>query len=188
MEEVAEEIFEIVDEDDRVVGQAFRSQCHGNPGLIHRVAHVLVFNHEGEILLQKRSMSKDIQPGRWDTSVGGHLMPGEDYRKAAHREALEELGLENPDLIFLYFSKIRNDVESENVATFRTVADGPFDFDRSEIDALKFWRPKDIVKQTGKDVFTPNFEEEWRSYRQWIETQGDSAFFEKNKPGLESLR
>jgi len=173
MAKVEEEIFEIVDEDDMVIGQAFRSQCHGNPGLIHRVAHVLVFNCRGEILLQKRSMSKDIQPGRWDTSVGGHLMPGEDYLDAARRESFEELGLVNPELTFLYYSKIRNAIESENVATFRTVSDGPFEFDRSEIDGLKFWRPKDILNQCGKDVFTPNFEEEWQSYRRWVETRSD---------------
>jgi len=179
MAKVAEEVFEVVDEDDRIVGQAYRSQCHGNPDLIHRVAHVLVFNSRGEVLLQKRSMSKDIQPGRWDTSVGGHLMPGEDYLEAARREAREELGLENPELTFLYYSKIRNSVESENVATFCTVADGPFDFDRSEIEALRFWWSEDILNQTGKGVFTPNFEEEWRSYRQWIEARGEAPCGEK---------
>ena len=68
------EFFDIVDDEDRVIGQAPRSQCHGDPRLVHRVAHVLVFNSRGELLLQKRSVTKDIQPGKWDTSVGGHLV------------------------------------------------------------------------------------------------------------------
>ncbi len=87
------EWFDIVDENDRVICQAPRSVCHGDPSLIHRVAHVLVFNRRGQLLLQKRSRSKDIQPGRWDTSVGGHLDPGEDYLEAAYREMREELGI-----------------------------------------------------------------------------------------------
>jgi isopentenyldiphosphate isomerase len=83
-----------VDEQDQVIGQAPRSECHGNPALVHRVAHVLVFDRSDRLLLQKRSMTKDIQPGRWDTSVGGHLDPGESYLEAACREMREELGVE----------------------------------------------------------------------------------------------
>ena len=67
------EIFDIVDENDRVIGQAPRSECHGNPALVHRVAHVLVFNSRGELLLQKRSQAKDIQPGKWDTILGAYV-------------------------------------------------------------------------------------------------------------------
>ena len=80
------ELFEIVDDNDLVIGTAPRRECHGNPALVHRAAHVLVFNRAGQLLLQKRSASKDIQPGKWDTSVGGHLDPGENYLTAAVRE------------------------------------------------------------------------------------------------------
>ena len=86
------EIVDRVDDQDRVIGTASRSACHADPNLIHRAVHVLVFNGQGELLLQLRSLSKDIQPGKWDTSVGGHLDPGEDYRAAAVREMGEELG------------------------------------------------------------------------------------------------
>ena len=162
-----EEIFEVVDADDRVIGQALRSECHGNPNLIHRVAHILVFNGRRQVLLQKRSMSKDIQPGRWDTSVGGHLMPGEGYQEAAVREAQEELGLTDIDLEFLYHSKIRNTIESENSATFRAFSEGPFEHNGLEIDELMFWEPHEILNQIGQGIFTPNFEEEWKLYLQW---------------------
>lgn len=168
-----DEIFDIVDTEDRVIGQAFRSQCHGNPGLVHRVAHVLVFNRRQQILLQKRSMVKDVQPGRWDTSVGGHLLPGENYLEAALREAQEELGLVDLDLIFLYNSKIRNEIESENVATFCAFCEGPFAYDPYEIDDLRFWEPDEVFETLGKGVFTPNFEEEWRLYLQWAAQAGE---------------
>src|SRR5512137_1106823 len=96
------ELFDIVDDDDRVIGTARRGECHGNPALIHRAVHVLVVNANGDMLLQKRSASKDIQPGKWDTSVGGHLEPGESYHAAAVREMQEELGLTGLPLTFLY--------------------------------------------------------------------------------------
>src|SRR5512139_2732025 len=112
------ELFDIVDDDDRVIGTAPRSACHGNPALVHRAVHVLVVNGTGELLLQKRSPRKDIQPGKWDTSVGGHLEPGETYHAAALREMAEELGLTGLPLTFLYHSKIRNEIEAENIATY----------------------------------------------------------------------
>lgn len=161
------ELFEIVDENDRVIGIAPRSECHGNPALVHRVAHVLVFNGRGEILLQKRSLKKDIQPGRWDTSVGGHLDPGETYLQAAYREMREELGIEAVPLTFLYHSKIRNDIESENVSTYLARHDGEVVFAPEEIDAVRFWTPMEIERSLGRGCFTPNFEEEWANWLSW---------------------
>ncbi len=161
------EMFDVVDENDRVIGQAPRSACHGDPSLIHRVAHVLVVARDGDLLLQKRSRSKDIQPGRWDTSVGGHLDPGETYLEAARREMWEELGIDGVPLTFLYHSRMRNEVESENVATYLARYDGAIRFAREEIDAVRLWSPEEIESYLGSGVFTPNFEEEWRLYQDW---------------------
>ena len=85
-----DEIVDLVDENDRVIGRALRSECHGDPDLIHRVVHIMVFNNGGNLLLQRRGLNKRIQPGKWDTSVGGHLSQGEAYRVAAAREMEEE--------------------------------------------------------------------------------------------------
>jgi isopentenyldiphosphate isomerase len=161
------EFFDIVDEHDRVIGQAPRSACHGNPALVHRVAHVLVFNKRGELLLQKRSRHKDIQPGRWDTSVGGHLDLGESYLQAAVREMAEELGISGVPLTFLYHSRIRNEVESENVATYLARYDGDIVFPAQEIDEVRHWREGEIEAALGSGLFTPNFEEEWSLFRAW---------------------
>jgi isopentenyl-diphosphate delta-isomerase type 1 len=160
-------MFEIVDEHDRVIGQASRSECHGNPALIHRVAHVHVCNRQGALLLQKRSLRKDIQPGRWDTSVGGHLEVGESYLQAARREMREELGLEQHPLTFLYYSKIRNAVESENVASYLVHAEGPLPFCRDEIDEVRFWSAPEIEYCLDRGVLTPNFVEEWTLLKDW---------------------
>ena len=161
----AMELFDIVDDDDRVIGTAARSACHGNPALVHRAVHVLVINAAGELLLQKRSAHKDIQPGKWDTSVGGHLEPGESYFAAALREMHEELGLCGLPLTFLYRSQIRNEVESENIATYLTRWDGPVEWAAHEIDEVRYWPAGEIEAALGQGVCTPNFEEEWAMYQ-----------------------
>ena len=139
------EMFDIVDEEDCVIGQAPRSECHGNPALVHRVAHVLVFNR----------------------SVGGHLDPGEDYKQAAIREMREEVGLTDLPVTFLYKSQIRNDIESENVATYLVVSDEEIFFDPTEMSEVRYWSPDEINAQLGRGLFTPNFEQEWQMYLDW---------------------
>ncbi len=161
MKDCMEEYFDIVDEHDRVIGTALRSECHGNPSLLHRTVHVIVFHSDGRILLQKRSATKDIQPSKWDSAVGGHLCPGEDYLIAARREMSEELGIDRDlPLRFLFDSKIRNEIESENIKVFSTIYDGPFHFDKTEIDEIRFWSREELDASIGEGIFTPNLEEE----------------------------
>ena len=78
----APEYFDVVTEEGQVVGKASREECHGDPSLIHRAVHVIICNSRGDILLQKRSPAKKIQPGKWDTSVGGHVISGNALRKS----------------------------------------------------------------------------------------------------------
>lgn len=154
------EYVDIVTEDNKIIDKALRSECHGNPKLIHRAAHVLVFNSKGHLLLQKRSMNKDIQPGKWDTSVGGHVESGESYEKAAYRELEEELGIKNVILDYLYDYKMRNEIESENIRSYLCKFDRRIDFNKHEIDEVRFWEIEEIKKQLGSGIFTPNFEQE----------------------------
>src|ERR1043166_7202136 len=87
-----EDIFDVVNERDEVIGSRPRSEVH-RLGLLHRVVHILVSNSRAEIFLQKRSMKKDRQPGLWDSSASGHVDSGEDYDTCAVRELQEEIGL-----------------------------------------------------------------------------------------------
>src|SRR6476659_666061 len=86
-----DELFDVVNERDEVIGQLARKEVHRR-GLRHRAVHVLIYNSKGEVFLQKRSKHKDTFPQRWDSSAAGHLNPGEDYDACAPREVQEELG------------------------------------------------------------------------------------------------
>jgi|SRR5208282_4903582 len=159
-----EELLEIVDKEGKALGVALRSSIHGNPSLLHKVVHVLVFNSLGELLLQKRSMSKDVEPGKWDTSVGGHVSAAEEISSAVDREMKEELGIDTCELRFLY-SYIHSDAyESELVFTYSCIHNGPFSFNTGEIDAVKFWRIEEIKKALGTDVLSIHFEDEFAKY------------------------
>jgi isopentenyl-diphosphate delta-isomerase type 1 len=165
-----QEILEVVDSSGRVVGTARRSELHGNPALIHRVVHLLVFSGQGNLLLQKRSMNKDIAPGRWDTSVGGHVNPGETVRAAAVREMREELGIEVQDITYLYQYVFIDDREAELVSTFSCVYDREFLINHEEIDEIRYWNMQSIRENIGKGVFSDHFEKEFSEYLRYRDT------------------
>ncbi|MEW6053080.1 MAG: NUDIX domain-containing protein [Nitrospirota bacterium] len=163
-----EEHLDIVDYQGNVIRSAPRSEIHGNPSLIHRVVHILVFNTKGEILLQKRSQLKDVAPGRWDTSVGGHVGLGEELAVSLQREMHEELGISGLESEYLYAYIHTNHYETELVTTYRCIYDGVFSFNREEIDEVRFWSFDEIREMIGKKLLSDNFEHEFRKYLQYM--------------------
>ncbi|MBI4688612.1 MAG: NUDIX domain-containing protein [Nitrospirae bacterium] len=165
-----EELLDVVTESGKIIRTLPRSEIHGNPSLMHRVVHVLVFNGEGGLLLQKRSMNKDVAPGRWDTSVGGHINHGETIEEALRREMEEELGivvndkgsLSMPEFLYTYIHS--NPYETELVYTFAYTYDGEPLFNREEIDEVRPWSIEEIDKTIGKGVLSDNFEHEFAMY------------------------
>jgi len=140
-----EEIFDVVDERDEVIGQASRADVHRR-GLKHRAVHVLVFNQRGELFLQKRSMAKDSCPGLWDSSASGHLDSGEVYDLCAVREVREELGLELPGPPQRLFKiEACQETGQEHVWVYRCEAEGPFDLNREEIDDGGWFAPETVA-------------------------------------------
>ena len=141
---VSEEIFDVVNERDEVVGRRPRSEVH-RLGLKHRAVHVLVFNARGELFLQKRSLKKDCCPGAWDSSASGHLEVGESYDACAVREVREEIGLvlaETPERLF----KIAACAETgqEFVWIYRCAAAGPFTLHPEEIERGDWFSARQI--------------------------------------------
>jgi len=157
----SEEWFDIVTPQGNIVGKAPRSAVHGNPELLHPVIHVHIINSQGDLFLQKRSPNKDLYPKRWDTAIGGHVMSGESVEHALNREAEEELGISMMEFKPLFRYVHKNDYESELIHGFFLQDDGPFYINKKEISEGRFWRIGDIEQNLGKDVFTPNFEDEF---------------------------
>ena len=158
-----EEMLPLVDEDGRITGAATRRECHNGSKLLHPVVHLHVFDSHGGLYLQKRPLWKDIQPGKWDTSVGGHIDLGENVDMALRREVEEELGITDftPSEIGHYV--FESDREKELVYAFKTVYDGPVK-PSAELDGGRFWTAEDIRAHLGKGIFTPNFENEYRKF------------------------
>lgn len=156
----SEELFPIVDCEGNVRGCASRGVCHGGSKLLHPVVHLHLINKYGEVYLQKRPEWKDIQPGKWDTAVGGHVDYGEETEEALYREVWEEIGLTrfSPEYIKSYV--FESDREREYVNVYAAVSNevpSPSD----ELEEGKFWSIAEIEASLGKGIFTPNFESEF---------------------------
>lgn len=158
----ASEIFPIVDSDGNTIGKATRGECHNGSMLLHPVVHLHLFNSRGDLYLQRRPDWKDIQPGKWDTAVGGHIDYGEDTADAIRREIREELGLTGLTLTKITSYIFQSAREREYVNVYTAVSDvKPVPSD--ELDGGRFWSRQEIEQSMGRGIFTPNFENEYRT-------------------------
>ncbi len=140
------EIFDVVNERDEVIGRRPRREVH-RLGLMHRAVHLLVFNLRGQVFLQKRSLKKDRQPGLWDSSASGHLDSGEDYDACVIREAGEEIGLRlehAPERLFKFPASVETD--QEHVWVYRCQAEGPFVLHPDEIERGEWFDAAEVSR------------------------------------------
>lgn len=159
------EWFPVVESNGIVTGRASREYCHGGSKPLHPVIHIHIIDRHSRIYLQKRSMNKDIQPGKWDTAVGGHVSYGESILEAVYREASEELALTDFNPIFVEAYEFESPVEREMVNVFAAVGTYDLHPDLEEVDEGRWWELEDIDSLMGKGVFTPNFESEFAMIR-----------------------
>lgn len=157
-----EEWLPVVEENGKIIGKAPRSLCHAGNLILHPVVHLHVLNRSGHVYLQKRPMEKLIQPGKWDTSVGGHITFGEDLETALRREAYEEIGLENFSAKPLGSYRWNTSIESELVYYFVSWDFQKIRLHSDEVKEGRFWSPAQIEKNLGQGIFTPNFEHEYQ--------------------------
>lgn len=162
-----EDLLDVVDAGDRVIGVARRGDVHAR-GLLHRAVHILIFNLAGEMLLQKRSMQKDRHPGEWDSSASGHVDAGETYEAAARRELREELGIcvGTGDLAEIGRIDAGDETEQEFVRVYRLVSEGPFSPDPAEISEVRFESSAAVGSWIARAAreFSPSFLAIWKRY------------------------
>lgn len=161
----SDEIFEIVDKDDRVVGRVPRRRVHAEH-LLHRAVHVFVKNSQGEILLQRRSPLKDMAPNTWDSAAAGHLAVGESYDACARREIVEELGTSVPLTPVRKYDACEA-LGWEFIHLYEARAEGPFRFPPAEISELRWWEPSAVdtaIEKKSAD-FAASFRHLWIRFR-----------------------
>lgn len=165
-----DELFDVVDAQDRVTGQLTRREVHAR-GLRHRSVHILVRNRAGQVYLQKRSMLKDLFPGVWDSSAAGHVGAGEDYDGTAARELAEEIGCrpERP-LQRLFRIEAREETGQEFVWVYRAESEGPFTLQADEIDRGDWFAPVEIDRWVAErpQELAPAFRYIWPRARKWF--------------------
>jgi len=163
-----EEWLPIVNEKGEIIGKAPRSVCHRGEKLLHPVVHLHVLNHKKHIYLQKRPMNKLVQPGKWDTAVGGHISVVESLETALKREAWEEIGLKEFSARLVKTYRWDSEIEAELVYSFISHDFKSIHLHSDEVEEGRFWTPKQIEANIGKGVFTPNFEFEYQMLKKEI--------------------
>ena len=159
------EMVPVVEENGLVIGQATRQSVHDGTKLMHPVIHLHIINREGCLYIQKRSMKKDLLPGRWDTAVGGHVDYGETLEEALFREASEELGFRDFNPIFLKSYIWESAREKELVNVFAAVGNFILKPDNDEVSEGRYWNISELEANLGMGLFTPNFEQEFKSIK-----------------------
>ena len=162
------EYFPIVQPNGLVTGRSTRAYCHGGDKPLHPVIHIHIMDRFSRIYLQKRSMRKDIQPGKWDTAVGGHVSYGESILEAVYREAYEELKFMEFNPIHIETYEFESSVEREMVNEFAAIGSYELHPDLDEVDEGRWWDLEDIDSNIGKGIFTPNFESEFQMIRKQL--------------------
>lgn len=165
-----DELFDVVDEQDRVTGQLPRREVH-RLGLRHRAVHILVRNRAGQVFLQKRSMAKDLFPGTWDSSAAGHVGAGEDYDGTAVRELAEEIGCRpEKSLQRLFRIEAREETGQEFVWVYRAEAEGPFTLQAEEIETGGWFAVAEIDRWLAErpQEIAPAFLFIWPRARGWF--------------------
>ncbi|MBL6986382.1 MAG: NUDIX domain-containing protein [Methylobacter sp.] len=160
------ELLSVVDENDHIIDTCPRHIIHA-AGLRHRAVHILIFNEQGQLFLQKRSMQKDLNGGLWDTSAAGHVDSGEEYYVSAVREITEELGIHiTHTLEPLFKLPATAAVGMEFIQVYRCIHNGPFVLAVDEIDEGDWFNIADISERITADDqrLTETFKTIWRQF------------------------
>jgi isopentenyl-diphosphate delta-isomerase len=172
---MADELLDLVNEKDEIIGEIWKNEANQNPKLIHREVAVIIYDNQYRVLFQKRSKLKKVNPGVWAETVAGHVGKGEDPLAAAHRELKEEVGF---DTKLNFFEKTLAKPKNETHFTYWYIGRFPQDtkisLQKEEVEKTLFLSPEELQKliESG-EVYNPiltggqpkdMIKEFWRNY------------------------
>jgi isopentenyldiphosphate isomerase len=160
----AEEPVDVVDEEDRVVATVTRRELRER-GLLHRCTYVLVRNGAGEVLVHRRTDTKDIYPGAYDVFAGGVCAAGESYDDCARRELAEELGVAGAELRFVLRHRYRGRGAHAWGAVYEARWDGPVRHQASEVAWSAWVGPVELQRMLDTLEFCPDSREVFERLR-----------------------
>ncbi len=147
------EYLDIVNENDEIVSREERDLAHERY-LLHRVVHIIIVNEKNKVLLQLRKSTKKLYPLFWISSVAGHVSSGDTPENTAYKEMKEELGI-RIKLEFIGKCPIRDHLENEIVYFFFGKSNGPFNFDKKEIEKIDFFDIRELESKSKRMKITP---------------------------------
>jgi len=159
----------MVDLHDNEIGTLSKLECHQKDGILHRAFSIFLFNEQGQLLLQQRSVKKNLWPSFWSNSCCSHPRQGEDILEAAKRRLNDELGLNEVKLEFIYkfsYEAAYKDIGSENelCSVFLGVINQKVNFNHNEIEQIKYINVSDLLIDMGARAdYTPWFIMEWKA-------------------------
>lgn len=145
-----DELLVEVDSDNKEIGTIIKKDAHIDPTRYHRASHIMIFTSKGQVVLQKRGENKITEPGKWDMP-GGHQAAGQSIEQCAKLELLEELGIET-ELKLKRIGLNQNDRQSEYYYLYYGISDGPYGFDKNEVEAVKVYDCEELLNNRSSDV------------------------------------
>jgi isopentenyl-diphosphate Delta-isomerase len=188
----------LVDECDREVGHLSKALCHAGRGVLHRAFSLLIFNEQGELLIQRRSPHKRLWPLHWSNSCCSHPRRNEPLEAATQRRLHEELGIRCPlKFVFKFQYQAQYDragAENELCSVYIGRYSGPLRVNRSEVEGWRWIAPAaleaEFLDSAGR--FTPWFRLEWariqRDHREELARIGSRAGLAQTAPEPPALR
>ncbi|MFA4826977.1 MAG: NUDIX domain-containing protein [Candidatus Shapirobacteria bacterium] len=147
-----DELLVLVNENDEVIGEVWRSEANSNPKAIHREISILIHDNQEKLLLQQRSKTKKIKPGYWTNACAGHVLKDQSPEETAHKELTEELGF-NTELKFIKkdFEQLKNETRFD-YCYLGEYNDKKFILQEEEVERVKFFDRDEYLKleNTGK--------------------------------------
>lgn len=150
-----QEVLDVVDENNTVVGKAAKDEVL-KKNLIHRGAVIFLFDSKHRIFIHQRTKNKRIYPNMWNMTLGGSVVSGESFPEAANREITEEVGVKDAKLQFLFYDRYQSILDNVIACVYKLVYDGEIVIQKEEVAKGFFVSLNELENLMRKEKFCPD--------------------------------